>query len=166
MRINIIIILYVIFMIWRWHKYRIHIDNFYTQVLKIIQFIQHALKVASIKPTDIIRFRQRIPLVDLFRKLMNINIFSVFHIIFRIPVIKTVNKNLVENCSLCPIRCLKTRHQFKIIILLTINLHSLLIIIQMYLSRYDFKIICTVFLRTINIFSVIIEKTNGFRLGH
>ena len=49
MRIDIIIVLNIVFVIrWRYKK-RVEIDDLHTELLKIIELIQHALQIAAVK---------------------------------------------------------------------------------------------------------------------
>ena len=115
MRINIIIILYIIFVIRRRDKKRIKINNFYSQILQIVQLIPDSLQITSIKITYIHSFRIMIPVIDLSYWLVNIGIFPFQHIIGRITVTESVCKDLIHNGTFRPVRRCKSRSNPKVI---------------------------------------------------
>ena len=65
MRINIIIILYIILMVgWRNEK-RIKIDHLYAKLLQIIHLVKNALQIATIEIRHIHIFRITVPIRNL-----------------------------------------------------------------------------------------------------
>ena len=120
MRIDIIIILYIIFMIGRRYKEGIEIDHLNAEILQIIQLIHDTLQVPSIKVTDIHRRRKLIPVLYLRSRRSDIDIFPVFHIVCRISIIETIHKDLIHHRSLCPLRGRKSRNDDKRIVVLSV----------------------------------------------
>ena len=120
MRINIIIILYVIFVIGRRYKERIEINHLDAEILQIVQLIHDTLQVASIKVPDIHRRRELIPVLYLRGRRPDIEIFPVFHIVRRISVVETVYKDLIHHRSFCPLRGRKPRNNDKRIVVFSV----------------------------------------------
>ena len=141
MGINIIIVLRIIFMIWRRYKNRIQIQNFHAKILQIVQFIHDTLQIAAIKLTHAHRCRHFIPVTHLRHMLINICIFTVNNIICLIPIIKTIHKNLVHHGTFCPVRCMKSRNQTEIEIWIDIRNHSLTVANQCLFRRFYPKVI-------------------------
>ena len=105
MRIDVIIVLYVIFMIGRRYKKRVKIDHFDAKVLQVIQLIHDSLKISPVEVSDIHRSRNLIPVTDLRAGRSDVDIFSILYVICRIPVIKAVHKDLVHHGPFRPCRC-------------------------------------------------------------
>ena len=121
MGIYIIIILNVIFMIRRRYEYRIQINHFYSQILKVIQFIHNSLKISSIEVLHIQIIRQFSPVFHPVTGAINIIIFSRKYIIGGISIAKTIHENLIHYCSFCPIRRFKPWNDTKRILLLQLS---------------------------------------------
>ena len=145
MRVNIIIILYIVFMVGRRYKQRIEIDNIYAQVLQIIQFFTNALQITAIKMSDVHIVRILIPVLYLFCRFVNIKIFIIQHVIRGISIAETVDKYLIENCALCPVRHIKSRTYLKVIFHIYILLDSNPVVITGYAAGMYLKIIYNIF---------------------
>ena len=116
-RIDIVVILNIIFMIGWGYKQRIKVNHFNPQILKIVQLIQNPLKISSVEITNVQGFRHLIPVFYLPARRANINIFSILHIIVRIPIAEAIHKNLVHDRAFGPLRCLKSRNDHICIII-------------------------------------------------
>ena len=116
MWVNIVIILYVIFVIGRRHKQRIKVNHLNPELFEIIHFIQHALKVTTIKFPHTHGCRIFIPVLYFFCISLNIYILICKYIVCFITIIKTVCINLIHDSTLCPVRSGKSRNQRKLII--------------------------------------------------
>ncbi len=66
MGINIIIILYIIFMIRRRNKKRIKINHVYSQIFQIVQFIHYPLQISAVKTAHIHLLRIGIPVLHMY----------------------------------------------------------------------------------------------------
>ena len=104
MRIDIIIILNVIFVIRRRNKQGIEINYFDPQLLQIVQLFQYPLKITAIKFPHSHQRRIFIPVIHLCTRLSNIHILTGLYIIICISIIKTIHKNLIHYCAFCPVR--------------------------------------------------------------
>ena len=116
MRIDIIIVLRIVFMIRRRYKKRIAIHHFHTKSLQIIQLVHNSLQIAPVELPHAHRLRITIPVIHLTHLFPNVEIFSCFHIIVRITITEAVCINLIHDRSLCPVRSRKSRNNFEIII--------------------------------------------------
>ena len=170
-RIHIIIILNIIFVIGWWNKNRIQIQNFDSQILQIIQLIHNPLQITAIKMTDIHVVRISPPVLFLLRMQLHIAVLMIQYIIGWISIAETVCKNLIKNRPLCPVRRLKIRIKFEIIIILC-PVHGTALIVN---SRYpffirsdsgNFKIIIRPALRIMKYRLIIVEISLWKRLMH
>ena len=114
MRIDIIIVLNIVFVIrWRYKK-RVEIDDLHTELLKIIELIQHALQIAAVKfPDAHAHGRQLIPVLHSCRPIPDIKVFAVLHIVCQITIKKAVGKYLIHDRALRPLRSRKARNDTK-----------------------------------------------------
>ena len=113
MRVNIIIILGIIFMIGRRYKDRIQIQHFHSQLLQIIKLLPYALQISAIKILHITYFRQLIPVCHPVHIPVQIPVFPVFHIVRWISIAETIRINLIHNRTFRPMRRVKIRNQAK-----------------------------------------------------
>ena len=104
MRIDIVIILNVIFMIRRRYKQRIEVDHLDPQFLQIIQFFKNTLQVSAVKPPHIHCRWRFCPVRHFLARRANINILPRFHVVGRIAVVKTIYENLIHHGAFCPVR--------------------------------------------------------------
>ena len=141
MRINIVIVLNIIFMIGGGYKQRIEIDHIHSQLLKIVQLLADSFQVTAIKLPDIYGSRTLSPFSHSAGALSDIDILIAQHIISGIPVIKTVRKNLIHHRTLCPVRCGKARLDTEGVAFTQILCHPQLIIKAVCLSAFYLKII-------------------------
>ena len=118
MGINIIVILYIVFMVGGRYKQGIKINNINPQILQIIHLIQNTLQIPSVKIPYIHLCRICVPVLYLPGFIPDIMILSCEDIIGRIPVAKAIHINLVHYRALCPGRCGKTGDDAEIIMLL------------------------------------------------
>ena len=116
MRVNIIIILNIIFMVGRRNKQGIKIDNLHAQLLQIVHLIQYSLQVTAIKIPDIHPGRIPVPVLYLLDRLADIAVFRGLYIIGSIAVTESVHINLVHHGTLCPFRGMETGDYHKVII--------------------------------------------------
>ena len=113
-RINMFVVLAVIFMVGRGYKYWIQVDNLYSKALNIVQLVPHTLKITAVKAAYIHSRRISAPVIDLIHWSSNINILTGLYIISGIAIAEAVHKNLVHHCALCPIRGMKAGCDLKI----------------------------------------------------
>ena len=126
-------------------------------MLKIIQFIKHTLEVSSVKLPYSHLGRILIPILNLTDMLSYIIIFIIKHIITLIAIIESVYKYLVHNCTLCPLRCLKSWCNLEIIIRIKIFNRSNLIVITHRSAKLYLKIIIYFVCSDINLSLIIIK---------
>ena len=141
MRINIIIVLYIILMVRRRHEQRIKVNHLDSKILQIVQLIHDSLQISAIKVPDIHGCRSLTPILNFFTWSSDINIFIIFYVICRISVIETVYKNLIHDCPFCPFRCGKSRLDNKGIVLFCPVGHTIPAEIADLCSFLDLKII-------------------------
>ena len=113
MRINVIIILGIIFMIGRRYKDRIQIQHFHSQLLQIIKLLPYALQISAIKILHVTYFRQLIPVCHPVHIPVQIPVFPVFHIVRWISIAETVRINLIHHRTFRPMGRVKVRNQAK-----------------------------------------------------
>ena len=166
MRINIIIILSIIFMIRGGDKERIKINHLYPQILQIIQLIHNSLKISAVKIPDIQSSRRPVPVLYLCAGRSDIYIFSVFHIICRIPVIKTVHKNLIHNGALRPVRGRKSGNNDKSIIIFDMIRYAVPVKIADLISFLYLKTIAERFGPELTFYLVEIKLSPGTSFPH
>ena len=141
MRIDIIIILYIIFMIGRRYEKRIEINDIHAQILQIVHFLQNACQVTTVKFTHAHNSRIFSPVRYTVYMLSDISIFVCKHVIIRIAVIETINIDLIHDCTFCPGRYFLTGNQCKFIIILHISRHAAQVKKAIDFSHMDLKII-------------------------
>ena len=163
MGIHILIILNIVLVItWR-NKNRVQINNIHSQILQIIQFIHNSLQVTAIKLPHPHYCRNFSPVSYPGSHIANIKIFTILHIIRRIPIAEAIHKNLVHNSTLRPLGCIIIRINLKLQTLLRVHGNTLIIIITGHPSVCDLKMV-TDNLLSHNNRSLIIIKSIGF--GH
>ena len=141
MWVYIIIVLYIVLMI-RWpNKQRIKINDLDTKLAKIIKLIKHTLQIATIELSYTHIGWIFIPILNLTDVFAYITVFIIKHVIRFITIAKSIGKYLVHNCALCPVRCLKSRHNLEIIISIKFFNSSYLIVIAYNLSSLYLEII-------------------------
>ena len=111
MRINMLVILAVVFVAGRRNKNRVEVQDLDPQILQVIQLIQDALEIAAVEAADIGVCRNGVPVGDMLGMADSIVILIVHYIIGRIAVTETIRKNLVLNRAFGPIRHMETRHK-------------------------------------------------------
>ena len=141
MRINIVIILRIIFVIGRGNENRVQIDSLNPQLLQIIKFIQHPLQIAAVKILDIHILRHLIPVIYLMHVPVNIIVLMIQNIIGRISVAEPVHKDLVHDTALGPVRRMKTRMNSEHMLRGRLMSGSQPVVITGCFSRQDFKVI-------------------------
>ena len=102
MRIDMVIILGVVFVIGGRHEQRVEIDRLYPQILQVVQLLPHALQVAAVEIAHVHALRPLIPVFDLPDMLPDIGILIIKHIVGRIAVKKPVRIDLVHDGALRP----------------------------------------------------------------
>ena len=80
-RVNIVIVLNIIFVIGGRDKKRIEINHLHPQILQIIHFIQDTLQIPSVKVPYIHLGRITIPVLHPAHRLVNITVFAGLNII-------------------------------------------------------------------------------------
>ena len=125
MRANIVVILYVIFMVGRRNEQRVKINHVNTQILQVIHLIQHSLQIPTVKLPHPHGSRVLVPVLHFYGIITDITVFIGQYIIWRIPVIKTVHVNLVHDRPFRPFRRLITRNQPEIIMPVRLLLYPL-----------------------------------------
>ena len=113
MRINVIVILGIIFVVGRGYEQRIKIDDFHAQILQVIQFIHNALQIAAVKLPDTHGCRPFAPISHMNRMLLYVRVLIIQHIVGGIPVAEAVHQNLVHNGAFRPVGCMKPRPEGK-----------------------------------------------------
>ena len=139
MRVNVVIILNVIFVIGGGYKQRVEINNLHAQILEIVQFIHDPLQIPSIKVPDVHSLGRTVPVFYLLYFFINITILSGYHIIGRVAVTEPVCKNLIHDGSLGPVRRLKSRHNPEGIMLIYLPGNPCLVIIAVDFSGNNLK---------------------------
>ena len=81
MRINIIIVLYIILMVRRRHEQRIKVNHLDSKILQIVQLIYDSLQISAIKILHVTYIRQLIPVCHPVHIPVQIPVFPVFHIV-------------------------------------------------------------------------------------
>ena len=129
MGIDMIIVLNIIFMVgWRYEQ-RIKINNIDAQALKIVQFFKHSGEIAAVKLADIHRRWPFVPVRHACNALINIGVFIIQHVILRVAVAETINKNLIHDGTFRPVRSMKARADAEGIVIPQILRHTQLIVI-------------------------------------
>ena len=134
MGIDIVIILYIIFMVGRRYKQRIEVDHVYPQILQVIHLIQNSLQISPVKIPHVHLGRIPVPVINLFRFVTDIMVFSCKYIVGGISVIKTIHIYLIHDCAFGPGRCGKAGYNTEIIMLFRLLYHASCIIIAFYFS--------------------------------
>ena len=96
----------------------------------------------------------------------NICIFVAFHIVGRISIAESIHKNLIHHRTLCPIRCMIIRIDFKLCPFLQLRTDSLFRVIACSPSILNFKMIPKNLFRHHNLCSIIIKTFCGFVYFH
>ena len=112
-RIDVLIILAVIFVIGRGNKNRVQIDTLNSQTFQIIKFIPDSLQIPSVEPAHIKVLRKLLPVGDSLNRASDIDVFIRFHIVGRITVAEAIHIDLVYNGALHPLRHVKTGDNLK-----------------------------------------------------
>ena len=128
-----------------WYKQRIKVNRLDSQFFQIIHLIQHTLQITTIKLTDTHCCRVFIPFLYLHTVIINIGIFSVENIIRLISIIESIGKNLINNRSFCPVRCMESRNNTEIIFFLYFIRAAQFIIKAMFKTVDNLKIIVKLF---------------------
>ena len=141
MRIDVIIILYVVLMVgWR-DKQGVEIDHIHTQILQIIQFFRNALKISAVKLPDPHGGRPLVPVGHPDRPFPDIAVLVVEHIIVRVSVAEAVDHDLIHHCAFCPVRGMESRAYGKGMAFRKVTRHAAFIIKAVDPSAPDLKII-------------------------
>ena len=95
MRIDIIVILNIVFVVrWRYEK-RIEVYNIDAEIFEIIHLVEYALQISAVKLSDVHLGRILAPVGNLLRVSVKICVFVGQYVICGVAVIKSVHKNLV-----------------------------------------------------------------------
>ena len=148
MRINVVIILNIIFVIGRRNKQGIKINNINAKILQIIHLIKYTLQITSIKFVP------------------DILIFICQDIIRRIAIIEAIHVDLVHYRSLSPFRRLKARNNPEKERFLRVLGNSARIIDTINPSDLHLKIIAVLFLLYLDGTGKIIKLIVPFCNGH
>ena len=116
MGINIVIVLDIILMIGWGDKQWVKVNDLYAQILQIIHLVQHTLQVAAIELADIHLCRITSPILYTVHRFPDVTVLIGKHIIGRISVAETIRINLVHDRTLCPVRCMESGNNDKVII--------------------------------------------------
>ena len=141
MRINVIVVLYVIFIIGRRYEKRIEINNIHAQILQVVHFLQNTCQITAVKFTHAHNSRIFIPVCHTVYMLSDIGILVCEHIIIRIAVVETVNIDLIHDCTFCPGRYFLSGNQCKFIIILHVSRHAAQVKKAIDFSNMNLKII-------------------------
>ena len=104
MRINMLVILAVVFVAGRGDKDRVQVEDLNPQVLKIIQLVQDALQVAAVEGADVGIRGGRVPVGNMLGMADGVIIFIVHHVVGGVAVAEAVRKDLVLDGTLSPAR--------------------------------------------------------------
>ena len=165
-RIDIIIVLNVIFVIGRRNKEGIEVDHLDAKVLQIIHLVDHALQVTAVELTHVHGGRILIPILDLVHRLVNIRIFIRQHVIGRIAVVKAVHEDLIHDGALGPVRRAKTGNDGDVIIFIRLVRKAAHVVICHERARADFEMIGQLLVLKLDLTGVIIKIVNRLHLGH
>ena len=102
MRINMVVILYIIFVAGGRNEQWIEIDHFNAEVLQIVQLLADALQIPSVKHAYICLSNGIIPQLGMECVPLHIVILIVLYVVVRIAVAKTVCQDLILHSAFCP----------------------------------------------------------------
>ena len=166
MRINVVIILNIIFVIGRRNKQGIKINNINAKILQIIHLIKYTLQITSVKFTDPHAGRMLVPVLYADGFVPDILIFICQDIIRRIAIIEAIHVDLVHYRSLSPFRRLKARNNPEKERFLRVLGNSARIIDTINPSDLHLKIIAVLFLLYLDGTGKIIKLIVPFCNGH
>ena len=165
-RIDIVIILAVIFMVGGGDKQRIEIDRLDAEILQIVQLFTHALKITAVKLSNRKSGRHLIPVVHPAAAVADIKIFIILYIIRRIAVAEAVYKNLVHDRTLCPVRRMESGLDAEIILRTALRRHAAAVVKAVDQPRTYLKIIAEALCAERNHDTEIVKFILCLRLSH
>ena len=104
MRVDMVVVLTVVFVAGGGYEDRVQVDHFHTQILQIVQFVNDALNIAAVEVAVIRVSRRSVPVGYALGVSDGVIVFVVHHVVCRIPVAEPVRKNLVLYGTLSPSR--------------------------------------------------------------
>ena len=116
-RIDMVIILCVIFVIGGRYEKRVKVQNLNAKVTKIVQLLPNSFQVSTVKTMHIKRLYFGIPVLHCTDRPSQIDIFPILNIVLSIRIVEAIHKNLIHNRSLYPGRNKKIRKNGKSILL-------------------------------------------------
>ena len=102
-RVDIVVILRIVFMVGRGNEKGIEIDCFNAQILQIVQLLPYSLLVSALNRAHVELVGEFIPFPYTAGMPARIIIFVVAHVVLGIAVTEPVGKNLIKYYPLCPI---------------------------------------------------------------
>ena len=111
MRIDMLIVLAVIFMAGRGDKDRIQVQGFNAQILEVIQLVQDTLQVTAVEGTDIGVSGHSVPVGNMLGVTDDVIILIIRYIVGRIPVEEPVRENLVLHGAFRPAGHMEPRNK-------------------------------------------------------
>ena len=114
-RVDMVVILSIVFMVGGRNEQRIEINSLYAQILQIVEFFSDPLQIAAVETADVEFVGIFIPLGYALRVPARVVIFVVLHVVRGVAVAETVGENLIENGALSPVGNLEARHERKVV---------------------------------------------------
>ena len=166
MRVDMFIILGIVFVAGRRQKDRVQVDPFDTEVLQVIQLIDHTLQVSAVKLHVSTGGWRPVPVADLPDGFPQIGILPVQYIVGGIPVAEAVDKDLIQHCALRPVRRVKSRDDMPVVLGADRIAYSAPGIAEPPPPGDDFKIISERSFCDFKLHGVIVEAAVGFLAVH
>ena len=141
MRINVVVVLDIVFMIGRGDKDRVEVDHFHAQLLQIIQLLLDAFEVASPEIPDIHVFGHTVPVADLAGMPVQVSVLIRQHVIGAVAVAETVRIDLIHHGAPRPFRRPEARENAERMSLRQIPRNAQLIVIAGQGTDLDLKIV-------------------------
>ena len=108
-RVNVVVILGIVFVIgWR-NKDRIEIDDLHAEVFEIIELVHDPLQIAAVVLPGVIGRGRTVPVLDLQHLAAVVSVLAGQHIVVRVTVAKTVREDLIHHCAVGPVGDLEFR---------------------------------------------------------
>ena len=166
MRINMVIILNVIFMVRRGYEERVKINNLHSKALQIVELLSHAFQIPTVKFADGKIRRTGIPVFHPPARALDIIILLRQNIVRRISIVKTVHQNLVHHRALRPCRCPESRDNTEQIVFTLLPAHTIAVKKYMEQTGSHLKIIVEWFFPKLHFHFIIIKLPAAADLRH
>ena len=165
-RVDIVVILRIVFMVGRGNEKGIEIDCFNAQILQIVQLLPYTLQVSAVKTTHVELVGEFIPFPYTAGMPARIIIFVVAHVVLGIAVTEPVGKNLIKYYPLCPIWYGKVGVERKIEFGLTVFHAPQTVIAGNIVVIAHYEVIINLFFCAFKGKFVVVESMVRLELGH